>query len=246
MKKLILLLGITSILASCQIRETMILNEDGSGKMSLSIDLNEMMAFSQATEADSTRVNVDTIVRMKDVLVQKKDSIAQLTKENQEELKRLENFNFRSMVNYDTNEMLMDVFLDFKDISEADELMNAFQQSGAFMKGLGNEVDLEDDDDSSDVVAVKFQYKKGKFIRDAYIVDKEKHRVQMDSMKQAESFLKGMTYRLEYTFPNRIKSASIQDAKLSLDGKTIEIQRSFVEYMRNPDILDLEVELENQ
>ena len=56
--------------------------------------------------------------------------------------------------------------------------------------------------------------------------------------------MSGMTYKLKYTFPRKIKKSSVEDATYSLDGKTIEMERSFIDYIKNPDIMDLEVELE--
>ena len=45
-KKLIALVVITMALVSCQFTETLVLNEDGTGTMAISMDLSEMMAFS--------------------------------------------------------------------------------------------------------------------------------------------------------------------------------------------------------
>ncbi len=230
---------------SCQMKETLVLNEDGSGTISISMDMNEMMAFGSEMEEDSLKINIDTIIRMKDVLVEKKDSIATLDKSQQDLLKSLENYKFRSLVNYDTKEMLMDVYTDFKNVSEANSIMDAFQESGTFMQGMGTDVEIEDDPDSGNIIGVEFSFDKGKFVRNAFIKDVAKHKVQMDSIKEAEAFMSGMRYTLVYTFPKRIKSSSVEDAKFSLDGKTIEVDRSFVEYMKDPDVLDLEIELEN-
>ncbi|NND62934.1 MAG: hypothetical protein HKN48_07035 [Flavobacteriaceae bacterium] len=232
-------------LVGCQMKETMVLNEDGSGKISISMDMREMMAFGSEMEEDSLKINVDTIIRMKDFLVEKKDSIAKLDKEEQERLKKLENYKFRTLVNYETQEMLVDVYTDFKNVNEANDIMSAFSQSGSFMQGMSNEVKIEDDPDSGNLIGVDYSFRKGKFMRDAFIIDKEKHSVQMDSIAQAEAFMSSMKYTLKYTFPKKIKSSSIEDAKFSLDGKTIEVERSFIDYMKDPNVLDLTIELEN-
>ena len=226
--------------------ETMTLNEDGSGRLSISMDMKEMMAFSGMME-DSTEAmkKLDTIIRMKDFLAEKQDSISQLPAAEQQRLKKLENFNFRSVANSETQEMFFDVFTDFTSVEQANELMNAFEESGNFMQGMGDDTTIEKDEKSGGIMAVAFQYKNGKFKRDAYIIDKAKHEMQLDSMKQAEAFMDQMTYKLKYTFPRKIKSASATDARLTIDGKTIEIERKFIEYLKNPDVLDLEVELEN-
>ena len=56
--------------------------------------------------------------------------------------------------------------------------------------------------------------------------------------------MSGISYKLKYTFPKKIKKTSAEDATFSLDGKTLELERGFVEYLKNPDVLDIEVELE--
>lgn len=243
-KRLMFVFVIALTTVSCQFTETMVLNEDGSGRISISMDMNEMMAFGDMMD-DSTKVRVDTIISMKDFLTEKQDSISTLSKAEQERLKKIEKFSFHTFMDPETNEMYFDVFIDFKNIEEADELMNAFEGSGDFMQGMGSDTTVENDPSSGGMVAVKFKFKNGKFTRDAYIKDKAKHKVQMDSLNGAESFMGGMIYKLKYTFPRKIVKSSIDDARYSMDGRTIEIQRTFLEYLRDPDVLDLEIELEN-
>lgn len=243
-KKLFFALLVTVTLISCQFTETMTLNEDGSGRMSISMDMKELMAFGGMME-DSTMVKMDTIIRMKDVLEEKKDSIATLPQDEQERLKKIENFNFHTSMDPEAGEMMFDVFTDFKNITEANDMMTAFENSGDFLKGMGSDTQVENDPSSGGVMAVAYSYANGKFTRDAFIKDKEKHQVQMDSMKSAEGFMSGMTYKIKYTFPKKIVKSSVEDATYSLDGKTIEFQRSFLEYMKDPDVLDIEIELEN-
>ncbi len=243
-RKLFFVLAFALLVVSCQVTETLTLNEDGSGRISISMDLSEMMAFSGEFSDSVKTEKVDTIMRFKDMLAEKKDSIAQLPKAEQERLKKLENFNFRTMMDSETKQMFFDVYTDFKDVSEANELMNAFESSSDFMPSLGPDTSVNKDPESGGMLAVNFSFKNGKFVRDAFIVNKEKHKVQMDSIKQAEAFMSGMKYKLKYTFPRRIKSISVEDARFSLDGKTVEFEKSFLEYFKDPDVLDFEVELE--
>ncbi|MCH9660831.1 MAG: hypothetical protein K0U54_07955, partial [Bacteroidetes bacterium] len=239
-KKIACLIAVSTTLISCQFTETMTLNEDGSGRISVSMDMAEMMAMTQEFGKDSTAVKLDTIIKMKDVLREKKDSIATLPAAEQARLKKLENFNFRTLMDPDTGEMYFDVFATFKKVTEANELMSAFETSGDFMQGLeGSGTDVSTDKTSGGAVAVSFSYEGNTFVRDAYITDKEKHRIQMDSLKGAEAFMSSMKYKMKYVFPKKIVKSSVEDARFSLDGKTIEFERSFIEYMRNPDVTDL-------
>ncbi len=244
-KRLFYLLSVSLLVISCQVTETLTLNEDGSGRISISMDMSEMMAFGGEL-GDSAKVEkVDTIIRMKDALAEKKDSIEQLPQAQQDRLKKLENYNMRSIVDSEANKMLIDLYTDFKNVNEANDLMNAFESSGDFMPSMGGGTDINSDPTSGGMMAVNFSYENGKFVRDAFITDEAKHKVQMDSIKSAEAFFSSMKYKIKYTFPKRIKSISVEDARFSLDGKTVEFEVPFLDYFKNPDTLDLEVVLED-
>ena len=241
-KKVIVLVVLGVSLVSCQFTETMILQEDGSGRMNLSADLSEMMAFGGEMASDSTFAKQDTVIAFKDLFEAKKDSIAQLPMDEQKRLKSMENYKLHLVTNPETSTMVVDVFTDFKNVSEANELMKGFEQSQSIMPGSTSSNDTNEKE--PEVIGVSYSFSKGKFKRDAYIKDKEAHQKQIDSLKNAEAFMSGISYKLKYTFPRKIKKASAEDATFSLDGKTLELEKGFVEYLKNPDVLDIEVELE--
>lgn len=241
-KKCIALVALGISVISCQFTETMVLQEDGSGKMNLSVDLSEMMAFGGEMAQDSTFVKMDTIYSFKDLMEAKKDSIAQLPMEEQKRLKAMENYKINVVTDPETNTMIVDVFTDFKNVSEANELMKGFELSQSIMPGSSSSNDTKEKE--PEVIGVSYSYSKGKFKRDAFIKDKKAHQKQVDSLKNAEAFMSGMSYKIKYTFPRKIKKTSVEDATFSLDGKTLELERGFVAYLKNPDVLDIEVELE--
>lgn len=245
LRKIISLLVLVFTLVSCQFTETMVIDDKGHGRMSLSIDLSEMMAMMGDMSNDTTMVKTDTIVSFKSILEEKKDSIAQLSKEEQKRLKAMEDYNIHVMMDPDNNMSIIEIFTDFKNVAEANDLMEGLNQSGSMISGMTNSDDTDSATSENDAVGVKFSFKKNTFKRNAYIIDEKAHQQQIDSLKETESFMGGIIYKLKYTFPRRVINASAEDAKLSLDGKTIELERSFLEYLKNPDVLDLEVELEN-
>tara|TARA_B100000809_G_scaffold265077_1_gene322773 strand:- start:7800 stop:8540 length:741 start_codon:yes stop_codon:yes gene_type:complete len=244
LRKIISLLILAFTLVSCQFTETMVIDDQGYGRMSLSIDLSDMMAMMGDMSEDSTMVKTDTIITFKSILEEKKDSIAQLSKEEQKRLKAMEGYNIHFTMDPENKNSVVEIFTDFKNVSEANDLMEGLNQSGSMISGMANGNDTTSKASESDAVGVKFSFKEGVFKRDAYIIDEKAHQQQIDSLKESESFMSGITYKLKYTFPSRVINASAEDAKLSLDGKTIELERSFLEYIKNPDVLDLEVELE--
>lgn len=230
---------------SCQFTETMVMNEDGSGTMMVEVNLNEMMAFGGGAMADSAIVKMDTIVSMKQFLEEKRDSISKLSVTEQQKLKKLENFNIHIKMDSETSEMVYDISTNFKNISEANDILNGLEQASNLMPNPDANTEIKKEEDSPELIGVKYSFKKGVFKRDAYIKDEKMHQQQVDSMKQAEAFMGGSNYTLNYTFPKRIKKTSNPEATFSEDKKTVKIEAPFIEYFKNPDLLDLEVELEN-
>jgi hypothetical protein len=242
--RLLALFTIALTLVSCQFTETMIMNEDGSGTMAVEVNLNEMMAFGGSALTDSMSVKMDTIIAMKQFLEAKKDSISKLSKTEQDKLKKLENFNIHMKMDTESSEMVYDISTNFKDISEANDILNGLEQASNVMPNPDSNTEIKKEEDSPEVVGVNYTFKKGVFKRDAYIKDKKLHQQQVDSMKQAEAFMSGSNYTLKYTFPKKIKKTSNPEATFSADGKTVTLQQPFMEYFKNPDVLDLEVVLE--
>ena len=227
LRKIISLLVLVFTLVSCQFTETMVIDDKGHGRMSLSIDLSEMMAMMGDMSNDTTMVKTDTIVSFKSILEEKKDSIAQLSKEEQKRLRAMEDYKIHVMMDPDNNMSIIEIFTDFKNVAEANDLMEGLNQSGSMISGMTNSDDTDSATNENDAVGVKFSFKKNTFKRNAFIIDEKAHQQQIDSLKETESFMGGITYKLKYTFPRRVINASAEDAKLSLDGKTIKITMNF-------------------
>lgn len=244
-QKFLFFFALAFTVASCQFSETMVMNEDGSGIMTVEANMSEMMAFGGDALKDSMQIKIDTIVYIKQFLEEKKDSISKLSESEQQKLKKLENFNIHMKMDSETSQMVYDISTNFKDISEANDIINGLEQVGNMMPDPDANTKIKTEKDSPEIIGVNYSFEKGVFKRDAYIKDEKLHQQQVDSMKQAEAFMGGSNYTLNYTFPKKIKKASNPDATFSEDKKTIRVQAPFIEYFKNPDLLDLEVELEN-
>lgn len=245
-RKFIFLLLVATTAISCQFTETMVMQPDGSGTMSVEINLNEMMAFGGSSLQDSLPTKLDTIVYMKKFLEEKKDSIAQLSAEEQRKLKKLEPFSFHLKMDSEASEMIYEVSTSFKDVNQANDIMNGMQQIGNVMPDPDKNTEVKTEKDAPEIIGVNYSFSQNTFVRDAYIKDEKAHQREVDSMKQTEAFLGGSNYTLKYTFPRKIKSSSNPDATFSLDGKTLVIKKPFIDYFKNPDLLDLEVVLEEK
>ncbi len=233
------------LFSSCEFTETLVLNADGSGEMKVQMDASAMIAMmsSMGTEEESTPINdkIDTTFYFKDILANKKDSIATLPIEQQERLKKLEAYGVHVEMDTEAEKMVYDIFINFKSIDEANNLFDAFNQINNTGVNTASESEKSPTQES---VKVKYSFEKNIFKRDAYIADAELHKTEMDSLKSMEMMLGGTLYKLNYTFPTKIKSTSQEDATFSGDRKTLYYQVEYVEYLKNPDLMDLEVVLE--
>lgn len=244
--KFLFLLILTVTLISCQFNETMVMNADGSGNISVEVNLNEMMAFGGAAMLDSSIIKVDTLIHVKEFLEAKKDSISKLSKMEQAKLKKLENFDIGVKMNSETSEMIYNISTNFKSVSEANDIMNGLEQASNLVPNIDAEPEgVNKKKESPEIIGVNYFFENDIFKRDAYIKDEKLHQKQVDSMKQAEAFMAGSNYTLKYTFPKKIKTTSNPDATFSADKKTLILKKPFLEYFKNPDVLDVEVEFEN-
>ncbi len=236
------------VFLACNFTEELHLNEDGSGKINIHFDGNEMMAMMASMQTDSTDLEkaIDSTIVFKDLLEEQKDSIAQLTPEEQAKLKKLEPFSLHMVMNPEEQVMRFDLFSDFKNISEVDDAFNAFQDASAMNPPPGGDASKTPPMGANQqTTKVNYEFSGNKFKRTIEIIDKELFKKGMDSLKSAEMFLSGSTYTFKYHFSRKVKSANVEGATFSLDGKTMTYEVDFLQMMKDPESILLEVELED-
>lgn len=243
--KLFFLFVLVAVVSSCQLTETMVMNADGSGTMSIELDLSEMMMFSGMSDEETDETKTDTIIRMRDYLVEMKDSISNLSEAEQQKLKELENYIMHIKIDSEEQIMKYDISINFKHVSESNEILNALEQFENLSPSIEKDASEVKKEESQDIIGVAYSFENNIFRRDAYIKDEKLHRQQVDSLKATEAFFASSQYTLNYTFPKRIKKASNPNAAFSNDKKTIIIGTKFIDYFKDPDLLDLEVVLED-
>ncbi|TXN38383.1 hypothetical protein FVB32_08840 [Flagellimonas hymeniacidonis] len=246
MKKIqVLALFLTiALTASCNFTEEIFLQEDGSGKLSINFDGSELMEMAGEEMMKSNEKAIDSLISFKDMLEEKKDSIAALPPEEQAKLKRLEPFNMHMVMNPEEKVMKFDLFSEFKNVSEVNDAFNAFQGASALgpNNGQAKSPPMGGQDATTEV---QYAFSKNTFSRKAKIIDEELFQQSIDSLQGAEMFLSGSTYTLKYHFPRKVKSANVEGATFSADGKTLFYEIGFLDLMKNPAALDLQVELED-
>lgn len=234
---------VVALASSCNFTEEIFINDDGSGKLSINFDGSELMQMAGDEMMKTNEKPVDSLISFKDLLEEKKDSIAKLSPEEQAKLKRLEPFNMHMVMNPEEKVMKFDLFSEFKNVSEVNDAFNAFQGASALNpSGEEQKGPMAMQDPTTEVT---YSFAKNTFSRKAKILDEALFQQSVDSLQGAEMFLSSSTYTLKYHFPRRVKSANVEGATFSADGKTLFYEVGFMDLMKNPASLDLEVELED-
>lgn len=228
---------------SCNFTEEIHIKEDGSGKLSINFDGSELMQMAGDEMAQTNEKPVDSIISFKELLEEKRDSIAELTPEEQAKLKRLEHFNLHMVMNPEEKIMKFDLFSEFKNVNEVNDAFNTFKEAGMMNAGKAQQqpAPMAGSDQATEV---NYTFRGNTFSRKAKIVDEELFQQSLDSLAGAEMFLSGSTYTIKYHFPKRVKSTNLEEATFSADGKTLIYEMPFLDLMKDPTALDLQVELE--
>jgi hypothetical protein len=240
--KVLTTIFIATLFVACNFTEEIYFNEDGTGKMSISFDGGEMMQMLPSSDSTQLDKAIDSTLVFKDLLLNKKDSISQLSAEEQAKLKRLEPFSLHMKVEPENGIMNFDMYTDFKDVSEVNDAFNAFQHASSVGSIAGGQSMPENA--TEETTEVNYSFKKNKFKRETVILNQELFDKTIDSLAGSEMFLSSSTYTFKYHFPKRIKSTNIEEATFSMDGKTMIHEVNFLEMMKDPKSILIEVELE--
>jgi len=246
--KLLSFCFLLATLASCTFTENIYVNDNGNGKFSLDMDGSALMEMagdqlSGQMGADAKK-NIDSTFTFKQLLADKKDSIAKLSPEVQKEIKKLEDLTVNLKMNGEKKEFLMAFSKDFKNVNELQDILQAMSTlqkleggssaANPFAGGLGKNNSI-----------LSYAYDGKKFTRKA-ILDKQKaaEKPKDSAADMSNMIFASSNYVIKYHFPKRIKKVSNPNALFSDDRKSITIQYPFTDYMENPDKLNFDVEFE--
>ncbi|MXN91896.1 hypothetical protein GR160_11745 [Flavobacterium sp. Sd200] len=230
-----------ALLSSCNFTENITINENGSGSMTMDLDGSQLMALAGEQMAKETDKRMDTIITFKEMFAAKKDSIAKLPKEEQERLKKMENFTLKMVVDAQTKEFNFKLLNDFKKIEDVTDLMESLNSANPLNKNKTAEKLPFDTDKYKTKTSYSYNSKKFK---------KEVSRAQEtadadnDSINMFAAMFQGSTYTVNYKFPKKVKSVSNKNAQISSDKKQVTIAYPFTDYLDDPKSMSLEVEFE--
>lgn len=236
-------------LTSCEIVQETTFNPNGSGTYSLGFDLSEMMKLGNNSSSKNNK-QVDTLIVFSDFLKTKKDSIAQLSIEEQKKIKDLENFSLKIKTDSVTNQFEMKINYLFKDVSELK--MFSKKLEGQNIKELEllsektktlktkNDGGLPDFNKSYNMVF-------NKKIFSSKISNKgieEAHKNKDTSLTKNNPMADMIRFKSKYYFPFKIKNISNKNARILPDFKGIEISGNLFEINNDPKYFDVEIEFD--
>lgn len=236
--KLMTVFFIAIFLTSCTFKEEIYINEKGNGKFNMVIDMSDMIDLMK-TMKDSTNVenqNYDSIINVKDILEQHKDQIKKLAPEDQKKYESLKNMTIRIKMNEEKGEFFMNTIMDFKNVSELDNIIEKVKLVNNLKENNIDETEISNH-------KVSYEFSKKKFARKVEMIKlTAQQKAEFDrSMESSAMFLSGSTYKLKYNFENKIKSVSLKEAAISDDKKSFTYEISMDLLIKNPKLLEFEV-----
>ena len=235
------------IFTSCQITETIHLDETGGGKIAFDVDASAMMEMAGDKLAEAGTGNIDSTFTFKELLDQKKDSISKLPLAEQERLKRLSNMSVSMKLNDISKEFKISVFTDFKKADELQDMM-AGVKTASDMESKSQVVDpsnpMSSLMDGANNTDLKYSYDGKTFKRQVKIKDVKLQQQSKDSTGMFQMLFAGSSYTMKYYFPRKVKSVSNPEAIISEDKKMVSIPYSMADYFETPEKLSFDVVLE--
>ncbi len=260
--KIVALFAFVLSLVGCSITEKLIINEDGTGKFAYEIDGSKMMSMmGGAIKSDDSsdkkdKKVIDSTFTFKEMLAEKKDSIAKLPLAEQEKFKKMEKFSMRMIMDEENEKMNYTMFSDFNSLKEIQNIMSPFETmksispEGKKADGLGMNTDALENNMSTTFFYDGKTFSK-KVEKKATLKLDEKEEEKLDEnglagqMKESmEMIFLESNYKVVYQFPKPVKKVSNKTALYSEDRKTITIEYPLKEYMENPSSLTLDVEFQ--
>lgn len=254
MKKILIGGLISFLLFACVIREEYTFKKDGSGVYEMAFDLTEFMSMQEEIDSTAAEKRIDTIINFSTLLDEKKDSIAGLTKEEQDRLEKLRPLEVTMKINDSTRQMFMKLAYSFEELSDLKQFAEAIEQSNIKeLKDMSAPQEGTEQDStgqgSPDIfsMAESFDTYFGadKFSRTITEEARERAAQQKDTTMQADDpFADMIRFKQVFRFPYRVKSVNNDRAKILSDFMGIELEANMYDLNNNPDFFNIEVEFE--
>lgn len=241
MKKFTLVLHFLSLflLISCQFTEEISFKPDGSGTYNFLVDMSSTLALTENNDSLETKTyqKYDSIVQFKDLLESKKAEIQKMSPQDRATMESLKDMKMRIQMDEANKLLLMNLFLDFKDISIINNMQEKFIKAQSLQK---NDLESKNDIKNNDV-SYSYNGKSFKRIVKMLKLSKDDQAKFDENMESQKMFLGSSLYKIKYNFPETIKDFNLNGAILSEDGKSLLYEIPMDSILNNPKLLDFEV-----
>lgn len=240
--KIYVLLLLVFFITSCQVTETIHLNEDGTGKIEIN-ELRDEQSYMQLMGENYSKEEVfkDTTYIFKDLIAQHAETFSRLPVFEKAIFEKFNSVEVHSKKSSFEKEFRTTIRQKFTKIEEVADLYKTEEYA--------------DDIENNYALVAEEHYYSVNFIFDGKIfkrivkitdaVELKKQQDKIAELKTRVVHLKiSQPYVLKYHFPRKIKSVSNLNAKISDDKKVLELQFLITDCLINPESTNLEVILE--
>lgn len=241
MKKYALLL-IVLFLASCQVTETIHLNQDGTGKIEIN-ELRDEHSYMQLMGENYSKEEVfkDTTYVFEDVITKHSETFSRLPAFEKAIFQKFTTVKVHSKKSSFEKEFRTTISQNFNRIEQVADLYKTEE----YADDIENNYALVAEEH---YYSVSYTFDGSVFKRIVRITDQIELKKQQDKIEgyktQVSKFNITQPYVLKYHFPRKIKSVSNSKAKISDDEKSLELQFLITNCLVNPESTSLEVVLE--
>lgn len=259
MKNILVLVSLVCFLSSCNVTESIVFNENGSGRFLVSYEMGEaMQAMSEVMggadfKKEKPTKTMDTTMVFADIMETYKDSVAALPEDKRLAMEAVKDMfmtmnedeglmNFGTGLNFNSIDDLKDISEKLKKVqslnAQSDEVSAITNNSplGNFMGGETNKVayDLSKNGFSRVTTVEKPEDSEEEAVDELFDETDE-------SNQEFMNYFEGAFYNVELTFPKSIKSISVDGAEFSKDRKTVTYKANWVDYLKDPKLMDVNI-----
>jgi hypothetical protein len=235
-----LLLGL--LVTSCQITETIYLNQDGTGKIETE-SLRDEHSYMQLAGENYAKEEVfrDTTYIFKDFITKYSETFSRLPASEKAIFQKFATVKVHIKKSSYEKEFRTKISQNFNTIEEVADLYKTQE----YADDLEHNYALTAEEH---YYSISYSFDGSLFKRTVIITDEVELKKQQDKISdlktRVSNFKINQPYVLKYHFPRKIKSVSNVNAKISEDKKSLELQFLITDCLVNPESTNLEVILE--
>jgi len=235
-----LLLGILT--TSCQVTETIHLNQDGTGKIEIN-ELRDEHSYMQLMGENYSKEEVfrDTTYVFQDLITKHSETFSRLPASEKAIFKKFGTVKVHIKKSSFEKEFRTTISQNFNKIEEVADLYKTEE----YADDIENNYALVAEEH---YYSVNYAFDGSVFKRMVKITDAIELKKQQDKIEgyktQVSKFKITQPYVLKYNFPRKIRSVSNPNVEISEDRKSLELQFLIADCLVNPESTNLEVILE--